>query len=211
MEKRVRMIAVVFAVALLAACAPTQPPMPPGPSAQDHFNWGLNAFRMGQFDNAISEFQQALAMDPGFADAYFYLGQTYEKKNMTADAERAYMDAIRANARHLKSREALGILLYKSGRAGAAKEQLEQARALFSIMPEVYFYLGEIYRAENRCLDALAAYERALQLNSSYVEARNALDVTKKTCRQPGTAGQAPVKVEKSFTGGGKAIDPGKF
>ena len=41
--------------------------------------------------------------------------------------------------------------------------------------PDVHFMLGELYRDQGKRLDAEGEYRRALQLNSNYTAARDAL------------------------------------
>ena len=43
----------------------------------ESFDRGLSLFNQGQFEAAIPYFEHATQEDPGFAEAYFYLGRSY--------------------------------------------------------------------------------------------------------------------------------------
>lgn len=67
---------------------PTLPPptaTPVGPSAEEHFNKGLDFYGQKKWDEAIVEFQEAIRLDPEFGDAYEGLGYSYAlgKKDFT--------------------------------------------------------------------------------------------------------------------------------
>lgn len=207
--------ALLMIVFLLGCAAPPPPPpvAPPQKTAQDDFNEGLAYFKTGDYDSALHEFSEAVQKNPNFLEAVYYLALTYERKGMYPEAERFYQECIAIDNRYLPARESLGLLYYGQQRYLQAKEQLEIAKNLNSIVPEVYYCLGEIYRMEGNCPFALAAFERALQLNSSYLLASDALRSTRKECAKSSGQKRAkrPVKIEKTFTGGGAAIDPDDF
>ena len=49
-------------------------------SAEDHYYAAVDFFDEGRLDEAIAEYEQALAMDPKFADALHGLAQAYHAK-----------------------------------------------------------------------------------------------------------------------------------
>lgn len=212
---QVGLLALLLISFVFGCAAPPPPPpvAPPAPSAEDDFNEGLSYFKAGNYNEALEEFQEAVRMKPNFIEANYYLALTYQQIGMYAEAERFYSECIAIDNRYLPARESLGLLYFSQQRYFQAKEQLEIAKNLNSIVPEVYYCLGEIYRMEGNCPSALAAYERAVQLNSSYLMAVDALRTARKECAKSAGKKRAPVPVkrEKTFTGGGAAIDPEKF
>ena len=50
-------------------------------TAEDHYYAGVDFFGEGKHDEAISEYRQAIALDPKFSDALHGLAQAYYAKN----------------------------------------------------------------------------------------------------------------------------------
>ncbi len=201
-------VLMALSLLLVVSCATTPPPAPP--TARDHFNWGLKQFNSGNFDAALGEFNTAASLDPHYIEAFYYLGQCYEKKEMWDHAEKAYASCVKLDNTYLKAREAWGILAFQRKKYSLAREQLEIAANLHSIRPRVYYCLGEIYRMDGKCKKAIASYNKALQLNSGFLDAKEGLRLAKIDCRKHKPR-KKKVKVETTFTGGGKAIKPQNF
>jgi len=57
---------------------------------QQYINLGGVYYQLGQFDNAIREFQIAATLKPDYANAYYNLGHAYEEKGDYTDAMTAF-------------------------------------------------------------------------------------------------------------------------
>src|SRR5512147_1739085 len=58
------------------------------------YNAGIVYYNEGRYDGAIYAFDQAIALNPGYARAYFAKGQVLAKMGMQAEAIKAYEQAI---------------------------------------------------------------------------------------------------------------------
>ncbi|MCA1985239.1 MAG: tetratricopeptide repeat protein [Desulfovibrio sp.] len=203
----------MLALISLAACKQqtvvVQQPVAPSP--MEYFNAGLNFYNNGQYVPAAEQFEMAAAQMPSMVDAHYYRGMCYVQLNQILRAEEAFQAALRYNPNHLLTREALGILYYNRGNTMAAKAELETARALNSVSPTVYYCLGKLYMMERNCKEAILAFEKALRLNPAYGEAQVELSQAKAKCGAPKKPAQPPVRQEKTFKGGAKALDPSDF
>ena len=170
-------------------------------TAQSYFNSGMAFYRQGDYGSAISEFSLAIESSPRFVEAHYYLGKSYEMKEMYEPASDAYAACIDIDANYLPARESMGVLLAQAEIYEEAKKHLEFAAALNSDLPEVYYYLGEIYRMEGQCEQAALSYERSLVLAPDSVPAEEGLEAARHGC------GGGGVIKRKSFIGGGKKLN----
>ena len=210
MHRKFILFFVVSCLFFIVSCAqPQYAPYSYGPTtAQEYFDSGMRAFGQEQYQIALSSFEQAAMMSPGFAEAHYYAGLSAWKLNMIEKAKKSFSDALNMKPNHIKAREALGLLLCDSREFNEARRQLETARNLNSINPEVYLCLGRIYMMERRCPEALMAFGQGLQMDSSSLPLGNEYEAARRVC---GGGVSGPVIKEKTFRGAGKAIDPSDF
>ncbi|MDP2662963.1 MAG: tetratricopeptide repeat protein [Dehalococcoidia bacterium] len=64
------------------------------PTKEELFGKGLGAYGKGNLDEAIAAFKEALQVDPGYADAYFAIANSYNKKGNLDEAISAIKKAI---------------------------------------------------------------------------------------------------------------------
>jgi tetratricopeptide (TPR) repeat protein len=55
--------------------------------------------RLGEFEQAIAEYRNLLAINPDYVAAYFHGGQSLEKLGKVDEARRMYRDGIEASTR----------------------------------------------------------------------------------------------------------------
>ena len=120
------------------------------PAAYDHFLQAKALFlvrRPEENEQARSYYTKALGEDPQFARAYAGLAMTYA------------MDG-----RYRRSGDASAALQRAEGLA-------ESARQIDPDLPEVFWALGLIHVQSRRYVEAVAALQKAIQLNRSYADA----------------------------------------
>ncbi len=171
-----------------------------------YFRDGIEDFNKGKFREAHEEFEKAIRLKPDFVEAHFWRGQSYERLGQPDSALRSYEDALRYDSHYLPAREAYGLLLFQLKRYKEAEPQLETARDLGSRMPQVFYALGRIELAERECKKAINNFRQALALDPAYMDAREALEKAEEGCGKRQER-RAPPRTEKSFKGGGKAIE----
>lgn len=121
---------------------------------------GLSLQRLGKLDEAMSLFQKAIELDPGYAVAYNDLGVIYEAKGMSGRAEQSYLKAIEIDPDYLSPYSNLAIF-YENAR------DLEKAATYWKKRAES----GSIYdpwtiKARNRLEDIrLVLGEEPIQPN----------------------------------------------
>lgn len=150
-----------------------------------------------EFENALSECELAIQLNPDLADAYNYRGVIYDALNQRNEAITNYRKAIQLNP---KLREAwdnlfsLERVLEKEFQESVAKQHLDQAleyanddefdkaleeiETVKSTIPGIgiaHNYLGLIFLTLNQLEPAIDSFLKALDLNPRYSSARENL------------------------------------
>lgn len=136
-----------------------------------HNNLGLALQALGQPEESMECFQQALALDPRFTEAEVNLGKLLHAQNKTAEAEIRYRHAIALDPRCAEAHDNLGRLLAEKGRFGEALACHRQALALKPDFAEAHGNLGNVFQKQGQHDEALACYRRVLTLNPRLPEA----------------------------------------
>jgi tetratricopeptide (TPR) repeat protein len=98
-----------------------------------YYNLGLAYLGKKEYDKAVENFQEALALVPDFTAAYNGLGQSYEGLNKTREAKRAYSKAIEFAPQFAEGHLNLGILQLKTGEK---KEAINSFREVIRLAPD---------------------------------------------------------------------------
>ncbi len=120
-------LALAVAVASSLACAHGSSPKERR-SAEIHHDLGVEALRAGRFPDALREFDAALAIDDGFAEALRGRAIVLDLGfGRAEEAEKAYRRAIALRPGFSEARNDLGQLLARTGRYEAAIAQFDAA------------------------------------------------------------------------------------
>jgi len=95
-------------------------------------------------DRAIACFQQAIQIDPSYADAHCNLGSAFLRKDQIRDAILAYKEAIDIDPNFAQPYFNLGILLNNIDKNDEAIACFQSAISLVPNWVEAHQYLGEI-------------------------------------------------------------------
>lgn len=83
-----------------------------------------------QLEEAVGLYRQALAVNPGWAEGWWYLGTILYDRDQFADAATALRKATALNAKSPAARAMLGLAEAKSSQGQDALKQLQQALAM---------------------------------------------------------------------------------
>ncbi len=139
---------------------------------QYHFDqWRL--WGEGRDDNleaAIRYSEMALEKDPGFPEPHVVAAQAHQFLRQFERARKHADQALALNPNEAATLANLGALFRYTGRGQEAVELLERAIRLDPFHPPTYLeYLGHAYYLVGRHEDCLAAAERGLALNPSFI------------------------------------------
>ncbi len=81
------------------------------PDARGYFNLGTTLHDQGEHEDALHAFQEAVRLDPQFADAWNNLGETLRDRGEMDEAIRCYQQALAAQADHGRANYNMGEFL----------------------------------------------------------------------------------------------------
>lgn len=132
---------------------------------------GHSLLNKGQIDDAISDLNKAVELNPKDAGAYFYRGNAYYKKGQIDKALSDYSEAIKINPRYTNAYFSRG--LHYVGVEEYSKA-ISDFNKVISITPDnasAYYYRGASYFGKKKYKKALSDYDKAIELDPEYVNA----------------------------------------
>jgi len=127
---------------------------------------GLVFTELQRPDLATEQFQQAVTLDPQYADAHFHLGVALAEGAHWEEAVAAYRKALSLPTLTVPhfAHQNLGLALYHRRQYHEAEEQLRFAIGLEPQMGLAYYNLGLVLADQGRWEDARLAFSRARDL-----------------------------------------------
>lgn len=133
---------------------------------------GINCLWAGDYEGALSHFEQALEKNPQYAQAYYYIGSCNYKLGRYHEAIEVWKQAIRIDPDNVKAHTVLGWCYYfKLGRYQDAIEAWKQAIRINPDFAEAHYRLGLPYFALGRDQDAIEAYKQAIRIKPDFAVA----------------------------------------
>jgi len=131
-----RLILIALAVSI-SACAVSKAEN----NARAYYNRGNAWFMEGDFDRAISEYTNAIELNPRFADAYYNRGNAYRIKGQYDKAISDFAKAIELDPRNAEAYNNRAISYYMNGEYDKAWEDVQKAQSLGYQVPVIFLKL----------------------------------------------------------------------
>jgi tetratricopeptide (TPR) repeat protein len=131
--------------------------------------------KKGQFDEAISKFQEALRLKPDYAGAHISLGIALLNKDQTDEAISQLQEALRLKPDSVEAHTAFGVAFLHKGRTDEAISQFQEALRLKPDFAEAHFNLGVALDQKGQADEAVRQYQEAIRLKRDYADAYNNL------------------------------------
>ena len=149
----------------------TQAALPDNERAQNNFG-NLLAKEPGRLNEAIAHFEEAIRLQPGYADAHYNLGVALDKvPGRAKDAIEQYEATLRLRPDEADAHNNLGNTLASVGREPEAIAQFQEALRLDPKHVEAHYNMGNALAALGRPQDAIAQFQEALRLRPGHIEA----------------------------------------
>ena len=142
-----------------------------------HRNLGFAFYLNGQMDEALSQFQKAVLLEPDAPEAYDHLGITFNRKGQLGEAIRQFREALRLDPNYADAHYNLGVAFYQQGRTNDAIRQFQEAIRLKPAHAEAHHNLGVTLGLNGQTDEAIRQFQEALRLKPDYADARKNLDL----------------------------------
>jgi tetratricopeptide (TPR) repeat protein len=142
-----------------------------------HNNLGDALDKKGRFDEAISQFQEAIRLKQNYAEAYNNLGTALDKKGRLDEAISQFQEAIRFKPDYTEAYNNLGTALARNGRLDEAISQFQEAIRLKPEYADACYNLGIALDGKGRFDEAISQFQEAIRLRPDYAEAYNHLGI----------------------------------
>jgi tetratricopeptide (TPR) repeat protein len=133
-------------------------------------NCGLSLHALNRFEQALQNYDRALALHPDYAEALFNRGVTLQKLRHLDQALESYDRAMAVRPDFAEALCNRGVVLQELGRFADAIESYDRALVARPNFVEAVSNRGNALKAVNRLEDALESYDQALVLRPDYVE-----------------------------------------
>ena len=131
---------------------------------------GRQLANMGEWTFAAEAFKHATELDPGYADAWAFLGEARQQITMkeTGSTSKAgfleLMQALQVDGKSILANTFMGLFWERQQDYSVAASYLEQAIAISPDDPYLYTELGNILSKAGDLPNAQAAYEAAIKI-----------------------------------------------
>jgi tetratricopeptide (TPR) repeat protein len=182
--------------------------------ARDKLNKGVNAYKNGQFDEAIEDFKAAKEYDPSLTNAQLYLATAYAslyipgapspeniKNGEQAMAE--FKNILDSDSQNVSAIDGIGSILYNMGGTPFDPQKLADSKSYHAKHiqlkpddPEPYYWVGVI--------DWTLAFHANREMRADYNKTSK-----KQVKESPGTDPLPPALSKQFATGQGATVDEG--
>ncbi len=144
-------------------------------NAAAHNNYGNLLALSGEFDRALAQFEEAIRLDPCYADTYYNAGNVLKQLGRPAESNTRYEQALRLRPDDAAVLNALGLALAQSGRLPEAVARFEEALRLRPDFAEAHRNLGRLLAATERLPEAIAHLEQAAKISPTLANVQDSL------------------------------------
>ena len=118
----------------------------------------------GHYEDAVSQFESAVMIEPTNDDAYRGLADAYERLGKLPEAEKTYRQAIELRPHYWAGYSWLGRFYYHQARYAEAASMFSQVVALAPDSIRGYYDLGVAYYSEGRYAEAISMLQHSIAI-----------------------------------------------
>lgn len=138
---------------------------------EDPFQRGLALYRIFRFQEAKTSFDTVLESQPDRKQALYHRGRTLLQLDLPGKAEQDFKQALKIDPEYAEGYIGLALAAIKLKHYDAAWNLNEKGAALNPDHPDVFYQKGLIFGYTDKTADAVAAFERCVELQPDFVYA----------------------------------------
>jgi Tfp pilus assembly protein PilF len=132
---------------------------------------GIEKLQNQENEAAILELKKATIVDPGSAQAYYYLALAQQRAGRYDDALKNYRSALKYDSKFYEAQFNSAVIYSMQEKYDLAMESFRKAFSLYSEDAELYYNLALCYEQMGNIDKAVAEYRKACRLDPNLVEA----------------------------------------
>ncbi len=140
------------------------------------FMWNLLGIlykKIGEKKKSSDAYQNALLINPDYAEAYFNIGNSLFYQGLFDEAEKAFAKAAKLQPKNARNFFNLAHVHNEKGEIEAAENDLQTAIELDENYAEAFHLLAQIYHKKGAVDLALSNFEKSISSKPDYPEAYN--------------------------------------
>ncbi|PYS93042.1 MAG: hypothetical protein DMF64_06460 [Acidobacteria bacterium] len=153
------------------ACAQLTHAQVNAPAQADDKTRGIELYQHGDYEGAVRVLQVVVKQQKNDADAWYYLGLTYNRKNDVKQARKAFEHALKLRPQFDAAQTGIAYTLLRGHKLAEAERAANRALAMNAQNAEAYYVLGVVHLQGQKNADALSASEAALRVKPDYAPA----------------------------------------
>jgi tetratricopeptide (TPR) repeat protein len=142
-----------------------------GPSAENHVVLGTSFIRISDLESAHRQFEMAVALDEGHAEARFHLANVLSGRGDVAAAVVHYEKVLAIDPDNGQAHQNLALVLQRLGQFESALPHHHAALAISPKSAAIHLSIGEACRHLGRHDDAIVQYAQALLTDPALTDA----------------------------------------
>lgn len=139
---------------------------------ESRINLATTYIRAGRVTEAREQLEMALAINPTSANAYYLLGNIARAEGNSAEALKAYRQALSGQPAFAPARIGAAITYASGGNLAEAREVLEEGVQYGEDLPLIYTNLGIVHRQMGDEKAAERNFKKAVEAEPGYIPAR---------------------------------------
>jgi tetratricopeptide (TPR) repeat protein len=142
-----------------------------------HNQLGTAFFNQGKMDEAINHYQEAIRLQPSYADPYYNLGNALVNDGQTAEAISQFREYIHLNPNDAVAHYNLATALYNVGQMDEAIGQYQEAIHLEPDYADAHNNLGIALGRTGQMDEAIKQFREVIRLRPDFAEVHNNLGI----------------------------------
>jgi tetratricopeptide (TPR) repeat protein len=142
-----------------------------------HNQLGTAFFNQGKMDEAINQYQEAIRLQPSYADPYYNLGNALVKNGQTAEAISQFQQYIHLNPKDAGAHYNLATAFYNEGQMDETISQYREAIRLKPDYAEAHNNLGIALGRTGQLGEAIKQFREVIRLKPDFAKVHNNLGI----------------------------------